>query len=104
MLQFCFYLLHWAACGFWYVALQQGGGENKRTWVAQEEQMLSGSSTVELYIFSFYWALVTFATLGYVSRSIWQWQCHHMCLVSCMLWWQDCRYQMPSDCLTIAFL
>lgn len=64
VLQFCFYLLHWAACGFWYVALQQGGGDNKRTWVAQEEQMLSGSSTVELYIFSFYWALVTFATLG----------------------------------------
>jgi hypothetical protein len=46
--QFCFYLLHWAACGFWYIALQQGAGDNKRTWVAQEEQMLSGSSTIEL--------------------------------------------------------
>lgn len=47
-MQFCFYLLHWAACGFWYIALQQGAGGNKKTWVAQEEQMLSGSSTIEL--------------------------------------------------------
>jgi hypothetical protein len=47
-LQFCFYLLHWAACGFWYIALQQGGGANSRTWVAQEAEMLGQSSTLEL--------------------------------------------------------
>jgi hypothetical protein len=46
--QFCFYLLHWAACGFWYVALQEGAEKNSKTWVAQEAQMLSGSSTIEL--------------------------------------------------------
>lgn len=47
-LQFCFYLLHWAACGFWYVALQQGGGANSRTWVAMEAEMLGESSPLEL--------------------------------------------------------
>ena len=46
--QFCFYLLHWAACGFWYVALQEGAEKNSKTWVAQEAEMLSGSSTIEL--------------------------------------------------------
>lgn len=48
LLQFCFFLLHWAACGFWFVALQEGGSANSRTWVAQELQMLDGSSTIEL--------------------------------------------------------
>lgn len=63
-LQFCFFLLHWAACGFWFVALQEGLHTNKKTWVSQQSEMLDGSTTVELYIFSFYWSLVTFATLG----------------------------------------
>lgn len=45
--QFCFFLLHWAACGFWYVALQEGPS-NKKTWVAAEADMLDGSTTVEL--------------------------------------------------------
>eukprot|EP00775_Hariotina_reticulata_P003995 gene3995-4246_t len=43
---FSFYLLHWAACCFWYIALQEGQGP--KTWVAQEQEMLSGSSTIEL--------------------------------------------------------
>eukprot|EP00775_Hariotina_reticulata_P002549 gene2549-2852_t len=60
---FSFYLMHWAACTFWYIAWQEGQGP--RTWVAREQEMLSGRTTIELYIFSFYWALVTFATLGY---------------------------------------
>lgn len=44
--QFAFFLLHWAACGFWYIALQEGAHEN--TWVGQEAQVLSGRTTVEL--------------------------------------------------------
>eukprot|EP00882_Tetradesmus_deserticola_P017965 GHRQ01019276.1.p1 GENE.GHRQ01019276.1~~GHRQ01019276.1.p1 ORF type:complete len:511 (+),score=215.89 GHRQ01019276.1:178-1533(+) len=59
----CLYLLHWAACGFWYIALQEG--QHDMTWVAQEADILQGKSTAEIYIFSFYWAIVTFATLGY---------------------------------------
>uniref|UniRef100_A0A383VF86 Cyclic nucleotide-binding domain-containing protein n=1 Tax=Tetradesmus obliquus TaxID=3088 RepID=A0A383VF86_TETOB len=59
----CFYLLHWAACGFWYIALQEG--HHDMTWVAQEAATIQGKGTVDFYIFSFYWAIVTFATLGY---------------------------------------
>ncbi|WIA21138.1 hypothetical protein OEZ85_005449 [Tetradesmus obliquus] len=59
----CFYLLHWAACGFWYIALQEG--HHEMTWVAQEAATIQGKGTVDFYIFSFYWAIVTFATLGY---------------------------------------
>eukprot|EP00879_Flechtneria_rotunda_P011052 GHRR01011548.1.p1 GENE.GHRR01011548.1~~GHRR01011548.1.p1 ORF type:complete len:827 (+),score=254.22 GHRR01011548.1:335-2815(+) len=62
-LTFSFFLLHWAACGFWYIAIQEGAHE--MTWIGQENAILNGKTTAERYIFAFYWALVTFATLGY---------------------------------------
>eukprot|EP00878_Enallax_costatus_P022606 GHUV01023998.1.p1 GENE.GHUV01023998.1~~GHUV01023998.1.p1 ORF type:complete len:850 (+),score=127.25 GHUV01023998.1:227-2776(+) len=62
-LTFSFFLLHWAACTFWFIAVQEG--DQTQTWVSQEKDTIAGRSVVELYVFSFYWAIVTFATLGY---------------------------------------
>lgn len=45
-MQLCFFLLHWAACGFWYIALQEG--HHEMTWVVQEAATIQGKGTVDL--------------------------------------------------------
>jgi hypothetical protein len=44
--QLCVFLLHWAACGFWYIALQEG--QHEMTWVGQEADIINGRSTIDL--------------------------------------------------------
>lgn len=57
------FTVHWAACGFYYVARQQG--LSITTWVGNNPQYFDGTNSLERYLFSLYWSLVTFATLGY---------------------------------------
>jgi hypothetical protein len=45
-LQLCFFLLHWAACGFWFIALQEG--HHEMTWVGQEAAIIQGKNTIDL--------------------------------------------------------
>jgi hypothetical protein len=44
--QLCLFLLHWAACGFWYIALQEG--KHEMTWVGQEAAIIQGKNTFDL--------------------------------------------------------
>eukprot|EP00775_Hariotina_reticulata_P004102 gene4102-4348_t len=62
-LTFCVFLLHWAACAFWFIARQ--ASFSSETWVFAKNQLLAGNSSIENYVYSLYWAIVTFATLGY---------------------------------------
>jgi len=64
--QFCVFLLHWAACAFWFIARQAGFSEE--TWVFAKSALLEGNSAFGNYIYSLYWAIVTFATLGCVPQ------------------------------------
>ena len=61
--QVAFYLVHWAACGFYLIAKQGGFGPD--TWVGANAAWLGGASASEMYVWSLYWSTVTWATLGY---------------------------------------
>lgn len=59
----CFFVVHWAACGFYYIAKQ--GGFAATSWVGAAGDWIGGATTIELYIYSMYWSVITFATVGY---------------------------------------
>ena len=62
---FIFFLSNFAACAFYYEALQAGLGPN--TWVGANAEWFEGSNTAQMYIYSLYWSIVTLSTTGYVS-------------------------------------
>ena len=55
--------MHWAACGFYFIAKQ--GGFGPHTWVGANASWFEGASVSDMYVWSLYWATVTWATLGY---------------------------------------
>jgi Ion channel len=57
-------VVHWAACGFYYIA-KQSGYAAETSWVGAAQDWIGGASTIELYVFSLYWSVITFATVGY---------------------------------------
>jgi hypothetical protein len=44
--QICFFVVHWAACGFYYIAKQ--GGFAATSWVGAAEDWIGGANTIEL--------------------------------------------------------
>ncbi|KAK9810819.1 hypothetical protein WJX73_009788 [Symbiochloris irregularis] len=66
-LLYVFYSVHVAACGFYFIALQYGLGDN--TWIGRRFGDVSSISTPERYIFSLYWSITTLATVGYGDLS-----------------------------------
>jgi ankyrin repeat protein/CRP-like cAMP-binding protein len=66
-----FYLLHWAACAFYFIARQQTataivrGLPEPLTWWTNKNELITTVGTPQQYAISFYWSIVTFATLGY---------------------------------------
>jgi len=46
MLQICFFVVHWAACGFYYIAKQ--GGFAATSWVGAAGDWIGGATTIEL--------------------------------------------------------
>jgi ankyrin repeat protein len=66
-----FYLLHWAACAFYFIARQQTatalveGQAEPLTWWTNKNELITTVGIPQQYALSFYWAIVTFATLGY---------------------------------------
>ncbi|WIA41476.1 hypothetical protein OEZ86_005053 [Tetradesmus obliquus] len=60
----CFFTVHWGACGFWYIARQ--GGFSPQTWVgANMDWVETGRSSLDKWVYSMYWSIITFATVGY---------------------------------------
>ena len=58
-----FYVAHWAACGFYFTARVHGLGTG--TWIGINPAALAAMNTSTRYIQSYYWAITTFATVGY---------------------------------------
>ena len=62
------YVAHWAACGLYYIARAGDGGSGfgAGTWIGREpEKLASLKSTPHRFLVSLYWAVTTFATVGY---------------------------------------
>uniref|UniRef100_A0A383WLL7 Ion transport domain-containing protein n=1 Tax=Tetradesmus obliquus TaxID=3088 RepID=A0A383WLL7_TETOB len=60
----CFFTVHWGACGFWYIARQ--GGFSPQTWVgANMDWVETGRSSLDKWVYSMYWSIITFSTVGY---------------------------------------
>lgn len=70
-LVFVLYVAHWAACGLYYIARVGDGGAGfgrfgAGTWIGREpEKLASLTSTPQRFLVSLYWAVTTFATVGY---------------------------------------
>ena len=67
--QYALYVVHWAACIFYFIARQEGRGSN--TWFGGLLPSLVATwpTTVDAYIFSLYWSVTTFATVGYGAHT-----------------------------------
>lgn len=58
------YIVHWAACAFYFIARQENFTSS--SWFGIFPDLISTwSSRFDAYIFSLYWAVTTFATVGY---------------------------------------
>ena len=68
-MQVVFYQVHWAGCMFYYIAKQSGFTNS--TWVGASQSWVASNgqpwppSMWEAYVYSSYWSIVTFATVGY---------------------------------------
>ncbi len=61
--QYLFFMLHSASCMFWYIARMEGFSQE--SWVGQSYQQLVDRPTYVQYIFSLYFCITTFTTVGY---------------------------------------
>lgn len=62
------YVAHWAACGLYYIARVGDGGSGfgAGTWIGRDPDKLALlKSTPHRFLVSLYWAVTTFATVGY---------------------------------------
>ena len=64
------YVVHWAACSFYYIARQEGLGAN--TWFGGLLPTLVATwpNQFDAYVFSLYWSMTTFATVGYGAHCL----------------------------------
>lgn len=63
------HIVHWAACGFYFIARQEHLSSS--TWFMLFPTLIATwSSLFDAYIFSRYWSLTTFATVGYGARAL----------------------------------
>ncbi|WIA36270.1 hypothetical protein OEZ86_007599 [Tetradesmus obliquus] len=59
----CFFTVHWGACGFFYIAKQSGFAA--QSWVGANMDWVGGGSSFDKWIYSMYWSIITFSTVGY---------------------------------------
>jgi hypothetical protein len=63
------YIVHWAACAFYFIARQENLTSN--SWLGSFPDLLATwPSRFDSYVFSLYWAVATFATVGYGAISL----------------------------------
>jgi hypothetical protein len=78
-LMFVMYVAHWAACGMFFLARAHDPTFGAGTWIGREQGKLANlDTTPKKYVASLYWAVTTFATVGYgdffpvtVAESLW---------------------------------
>eukprot|EP00882_Tetradesmus_deserticola_P002691 GHRQ01002862.1.p1 GENE.GHRQ01002862.1~~GHRQ01002862.1.p1 ORF type:complete len:924 (+),score=556.38 GHRQ01002862.1:315-3086(+) len=61
-----FFLVHWAGCGFWFIAMQEAG-LGRPSWLSHltaAEPQVAAWSVWDQYTFSVYWAVSTFYALS----------------------------------------
>lgn len=59
------FVVHWAACGLYYIA-RVHDPTFSTTFIGRDTKTLTTfTSTSERFLISFYWAVTTFATVGY---------------------------------------
>ena len=62
--QYAMYVVHWVACIFYFIARQEHFTES--SWLgAYPALLMQWPTRFDSYIFSLYWAVTTFATVGY---------------------------------------
>ncbi|KAF6250783.1 hypothetical protein COO60DRAFT_1567426 [Scenedesmus sp. NREL 46B-D3] len=61
-----FFLVHWAGCCFWFIALQEAGLGSQSWWLYLQasEPRVAGWSIWDQYTFSVYWAVSTFYAMS----------------------------------------
>ena len=66
-MQYAMYVVHWFACVLYFTARQEGLTES--SWLGAYPALLQAwPSRFDSYVFSLYWAVTTFATVGYGER------------------------------------
>ncbi|KAK9903334.1 hypothetical protein WJX75_003130 [Coccomyxa subellipsoidea] len=60
---YVFYVTHWSACMFYFIAVQNGLDHD--TWIGRHFDDVVDLSLPVRYAFSLYWAITTLATVGY---------------------------------------
>eukprot|EP00798_Chlamydomonas_sp_ICE-L_P017133 gene17133-23437_t len=58
-----FYIIHWAACTFYYIARLECFAPE--SWVGQNYELLKDKNRFDKYIYSLYFSITTFATVGF---------------------------------------
>jgi len=75
--QYAMYVVHWVACIFYFIARQEGFTSS--SWLgAYPDLLMQWPSRFDSYIFSLYWAVTTFATVGYGAFFGPRFARHHM--------------------------
>ena len=65
-LVFVLFITHWAACGLYFIARVHDPSFGSGVFIGRNPEALAGlHSTSERFLVSFYWAVTTFATVGY---------------------------------------
>ena len=78
-LMFVLYVAHWAACGMFFLARAHDPKLGAATWIGRDQAKLQDlDTTSKRYVASLYWAITTFATVGYgdwfpvsVAETLW---------------------------------
>jgi cyclic nucleotide gated channel alpha 4 len=66
---YLFFILHSNSCLFWYIARMEGFSAD--SWVGQSYKDLVTQPTYVQYIFSLYFCITTFATVGEETYIVW---------------------------------
>ncbi|KAF8054945.1 AKT1 [Scenedesmus sp. PABB004] len=64
----CFFVVHWAACIFWYIAKQSGFADT--SWVGAARDWIGTATAVECYVYSYYCTPEAVFTIVYVFINI----------------------------------